>query len=154
MSELQHSKPVRLAAAALQAALADNWPAAGRYVKRIDDECRDGGIGVALMAWCDTLTDHATDGQIEDEGQRVNIAFGNSSTGELGKVGDVPTAIGWAGRLAQARTAMDEAAWVSLIGELPEDGFAVAEHVMAVLNIVATTVNGLPRGYALMGRGA
>jgi hypothetical protein len=47
---------------------------------------------------------------------------------------------------------MDEQEWQQLIGDLPVDGFELARYVCAVVECVALTINGLPRGYARMGR--
>jgi hypothetical protein len=149
----EHRKEVRLAHAAFASALAGKWPTATRYVVRINDECGGQGLNTALMAWCDTYIDHALDGAEPSAGQ-ANVGFVCESTGQLDRMGseNVPLRIQWAGRLMAARGAMDQTAWLATIAELPADGFEIGEYVGAVLDVVTRTINGLPRGFALMGR--
>lgn len=149
----EYRKEIRLARAAWMAALADKWDAATRYVVRLDAECGGEGLGVALMAWCDTYLDHAMDGAKPYALPR--LGFVRADTGALDRHGSsaVPEKVQWAGRLLAARAANDQAAWVDLIEELPDDGQQIAEHIMAVLHVTALSYNGFPRGFALMGRG-
>jgi hypothetical protein len=148
----EHSKPVRLAGAAYHAALAGKWDAAGRSLQRISDECGGEGLSVALRAWCDTYADHATDG--EPGRPTVNINFIRTDTGQLDDQDSerVPPEHRWAGKLIRARAALDQEEWRKLIDELPRDGAEIGTYVFAVLRGVALTINGLPRGYARMGR--
>ena len=135
-------------------ALSEKWPQAGRYIQRISDECGGEGLAIALAGWCDMLFDHAVDGQDIAVNRAAGVSFGNAKTGELADESGVPDAIGWAGRLVRARSALDQPAWDALIEQLPPGGSTeLADHIAAVLNLAATTMNGLPRGYALMGRG-
>lgn len=147
----EHSKAIRLATAALHAALASKWDSASRYLGRIHDECGWDGLNIALTAWCDTYADHATDGQWTGK-TKVRVAFVDMRSGALTYSGapDAPARIQWTGRLLAARAAMDEQAWVSLFGEIP-DGEA-GSYVGTVLETIARTVNGFPRGFATMGR--
>jgi hypothetical protein len=149
----EHSKPVRLAATAYHAALAGRWQAAADAVVRISDECGGEGLSVALRAWCDTYADHSTGGQ--PGVPTVNINFIRTDTGQLDdqRSERVPPEIRWAGELLRARAALDQERWSELLAELPDDGEAIGDHVFAVLKGVALTINGLPRGYARMGRG-
>lgn len=146
-----HGKAVRLARAALDAALASKWQAMGRYVQRISDELGEDGLTTALMAWCDTLWAHSTDGDMQPR-QIGGLGFANYQTGEMSDPSGVPVEVGWAGRLLQARAEMDEGKFVSLLHDLPDDPTAIGAHFSALLNIVSATINGLPRGYALMGK--
>lgn len=148
---VSHSKPARLAAAALAAAQADKTNTAAGYIKRISDECGGEGLEVALRTWCDATVDHATDG--DRAAGRPNISFVNAKTGELDNAASdrVPPSIRWAGRLIAARAALDLDAYRALLDELPEDGAEIGTYFLAVVNVVATTINGLPRGYARMG---
>jgi hypothetical protein len=150
----EYSKPVRLAAAAYHAALAGQWQKAGRAVERISDECSGEGIMTALMAWCDWYADHATDGNAGKA--RPRMKFINAKTGELDdeRSDRIPEHVRWAGQIIAARAALDEPKFMALINAMPEDGAQVGRYVMGVLECVATTVNGLPRGFAGMGRGA
>jgi hypothetical protein len=107
-----HNKPVRLARAAFLAGLGSQWPSAAAYILRINNECGGEGLNVALMAWCDTYLDHATDGRmIPASASRVN--FINQDTGRLDSVGspDVPARTQWAGQLVQARAGTRRSHW-------------------------------------------
>lgn len=149
----QHSKPVRLAAVAYQAALAEKWETARDAVVRISNECGGTGLRTALIAWCDTYQDHATDGGASHASPRMSYI--NAATGELAteKPANMPDHVWWAGQLVAARAAMDHDRFQELIAAMPADGYAVGRYVFAVLQSVAFTVNGLPRGFARMGRG-
>lgn len=148
----EHGKPFRLATTAYQAALAGRSQAAVDAIQRINDECGGEGLNEALMAWCDTYMHHATDGQDMPNVGRVN--FMRTDTGQLDGPGSdrVPAEIQWAGRMIAARVALDLEAWTAALDELPDDGKVIGDHVFAVLHTVSTTVNGLPRGFAIMGR--
>lgn len=150
----EHSKPVRLASTAFDAALAGAWPKAARAIVRINDECGGEGLGAALLAWIDAYVDHATDGA--PTRARPRMAYINTETGALDREdsGSLPDEVRWAGQLIGARAAMDEQRYVELLAELPDEGFEIGERVLTVLRLVATTINGLPRGFATMGRGA
>jgi len=146
------SKVARLAGAALQAALAGDWPRANAAVQRIDKECGEqGGVATALMTWADTYTLHTFDGP-PPAAAAMRIMFWDTDTGVMGDQPDLPDTTRWAARLVTARAAMDEDTFRALIGALPDDPAAVGQHVGAVLVCVANTINRLPRGYALMGR--
>lgn len=149
----EHRKPLRLASAALQAALAMKWDAAQRALQRLSDECGPEGLYDALVALCDTVAEHATGGGAPS--QRVRISFMDGDTGRLDEPGSpkVPAEVQWAGRLIAARAAMDEDRFRAVLDELPHDGAAVGRHVWSLVQLVAWQVNGLPRGYARMGRG-
>lgn len=146
-----HSKPVRLAGAAFQAALADKMDAAANYVVRVSDECGGEGIYLALMAWIDAYADHATDGQ--PVRSRARMAFIRADTGQLdGEESDrLPPEIRWAGQLVAARASLKEERFNELIAEMPTNGAEIGTYVLAVLQVVAQTINGLPRGFARTG---
>ena len=148
----EHQKEVRLATAALQAALAGKWERASRYLVRISEECGGDGLYLALIAWADTFIAHATDGDLT--GKVGGISFIQTTTGQLDQPGSeyVPAEVQWAGRLIRARAALDETAWQAILDELPDDGYRRGAYVQAALQCVALTINGLPRGYARMGR--
>lgn len=145
-----HSKPVRLAAAALDAALAEKWPRAERALQRLNAECDSHGLATALIAWCDTLIDHTTGGQLEF--QKTRIAAWNTDTGAVG--GEVRPTVRWAMDLIQARAAGDLDAFQAKLDELNAipDGFERGRYAVELLQSVALTINSLPRGYAEMGR--
>lgn len=147
----EHSKPVRLAAAAFYAALANDPKKAVRYIQRISDECGGEGLNVALRGWIDTYADHATDGQ--PTRSRARVAYIQESTGQLDREDSerLPAEIRWAGQLVAARCALDQDRFNGLIDEMPRDGAEIGAYVLAVLLTVARTINGLPRGFARMG---
>lgn len=144
-----HSKPVRLAGAALNAALARQWPRAERALQRLNAECDSHGLAVALIAWCDTLIDHATGG--ETDPQKVRMAAWNVDTGAIG--GEVRPTVRWAMELVRARAADDQDGFEALLDELNAigDGCARGEYVVDLLQSVALTISSLPRGYGRMG---
>lgn len=147
---IEHSKPIRLAAAALRAGIDDKWPAASRYVQRINDECGPDSLPYALMAWCDAVADHATDGQPVTE--KVHVAPMAYETGQIG--GDVPPRIRWGNAVVKARAEMDQAAFTSLVNELTgiTDAKERGSYVGTVLEAAALSIRAFPRGYARMGR--
>jgi len=143
-----HSKTVRLAGAAMHYAQAGKFEAAARYIQRISNECGGQGVEVALRAWIDTFVDHATDGDRRPKRGRmgyVNAVDGQLETDDAARI---PDRIKWAGRLVEARAALDEAQYRAALDQLPEDEFEVGEYVITVLEVCADTINGLPRGFA------
>lgn len=146
----EHSKPIRLAAAALTAGIDDKWDKATRYVQRINDECTADALPEVLMGWVDTLAMHATGGApIRSVGAVTAMAY---ETGELG--GELPPRIRWAHAVVKARAEMDEAAFTALIHELNEldNGRERGAYVGAVLESAALSIRIMPRGYARMGQ--
>ena len=145
----EHSKPIRLAAQALRAGIDDNWPSASRYVQRINDECGPDSLPYALMAWCDALADHATDGEpVTDQVRVAPMAY---ETGQIG--GDVPPRIRWGNAVVKARAEMDQAAFTALVNELNTipDAAVRGSYVGAVLEAAALSIRAFPRGYTRMG---
>ena len=151
MSNTRNTKEYRLGNAAFQAALAGRWTAASRYVVRLSDECGGSGLHLALVAWCDTFLDHACDGPPPPDRFANPPAYIRTDTGQLDASGSarVPERIQWAGRLIQARANDDEAGWVALIRDMPNDGHEIGRYVSAVLEVTTRSINGLPRGFAL-----
>lgn len=62
----EHRKPVRLASAAFQAALAEKWDVAQRALQRISDEC--GEEGLAEVVFPAGLVSAETAGSPQDGG--------------------------------------------------------------------------------------
>jgi hypothetical protein len=150
-----YTKSVRLAAEALRAAQADDWEAVRAAVQRIGDECGSEGLSVALLAWCDTYIDHATDGKPEVV-KAPQVAHMDVETGRLERDGDADLREDrrWAGRMLSARALMDHDAWVAAVQDMPLDGAEIGRYFTTLLSGVAGSINGFPRGYALMGRSA
>lgn len=147
-----HSKPIRLAHAALFAGIDNKWDSASRYVQRINDECGPDSLPYALMAWCDAIAEHAMDGF--PPGRKIQVKGMEYETGAV--VDEVPARIRWAQDVVKARGEMDEAAFTKLVNELVgmDDDKERGRYVGAVLEAAALSIRGLPRGYAVMGRGA
>lgn len=152
MTTPEHSKPIRLAAAAYHAGRANKWDTAERAVKRLSDECGPEGVNDAMVAWCDTFIDHAKGGA--EDPRPVAVSFWNGSTGAVDTPGSpqVPAEVQWAARLITARAEMDQDKWVAVLAELPEDGVAVGRHVWTLLQVVVWTISRTPNGYARMGQ--
>jgi len=146
----EHSKPVRLAAQVLHAALDEEWPKAERALRRLQAECDSGGLGLALVAWCDAFAEHATGGP--PEFGKVRMAPWNVDTGSVG--GEVREPVRWAIALITARAQGDREAFVAGLDRLNqiEDGFERGRWVSELIQSVALTIRSLPRGYGRMGR--
>ncbi|GLY21669.1 hypothetical protein [Micromonospora sp. NBRC 101691] len=145
-----HSKPVRLAAAALDAALARQWPRAERALQRLNAECDSEGLATALIGWCDTLIVHTTGG--DTGSQTVRMAAWNVDTGVID--GEIRPTVRWAMELIQARAAKDLDAFQAKLDELNaiDDGFERGKYAVELLQSVALTISSTPRGYARMGQ--
>jgi hypothetical protein len=152
VSPLQHSKPVRLAHAALTAGVDGKWKRVEQLLNRINTECPGSGLGDALVAWCDAFAEHSNDGMPEFE--QVRIAHLNVDTGAMNQADEVTARRAWAGRIIAARVAGDRDAFVTCLDELNaiEDGFERGQHVASLVESVALSIRTLPRGYARMGR--
>jgi hypothetical protein len=142
----QHSKPYRLASAALLAAIDEKFPAAARLVQRLYGECGPDSVVDAILAWCDTLHAHATDGDMAP--LKIRIGHMTLETGEVDK--DVPPRIAIAGRLIAARIADDEPGFRAICDEVSSDK-EWSQVVCGVLEQAAATIRTFPRGYARMG---
>lgn len=146
-----HRKPVRLASAALQAAIAGKWKTVESTMQRLGTECDSGGLALALVAFCDTFAEHACDGM--PEFGKVKMA---SWCVDTGAVGPPPReSVTWATELIQARVAGDQKAFSALLDKLNAmvDGFQRGRYVLELVESVALTIRSLPRGYARMGQG-
>jgi hypothetical protein len=149
-AEQQHSKPVRLATAALYATVDRQWATARHALERLNAECGPDGLGLALIAWCDTFAEHANGGP--PEFQRVRMVVWNMDTGAVGEPACSP--MRWATDLIRARAQGDRAAFVAGLAELDriEDGFERGRYVFELVQSVALTIRSFPRGYGRMGR--
>lgn len=148
----EHSKPVRLAHAALIAGIDGKWRKATDLVARIDAECPREGLADALVAWCDAIQEHATDGDMSF--QQVRTVPMAVETGELNNEAANTPQMDWARRLIVARAAGDRSAFVALLDELNAigDGWERGRYVSALVTSAALSIRTLPRGYANFGR--
>lgn len=146
MEFASHSKPIRLAAAVLRAAVEQDWRKAEHYMDRLNTECPGDGLGEALITWCDALAEHANDGMPEFGPVRVlDIA---QETGA--RLADPNPQQRWASALIAARAAGDKDAFVALIDELNtiDDGMERGRYASVLIQGVAGTIRNFPRGYA------
>ena len=149
----EHSKPVRLAHAALIAGVDGKWKTVEALMKRLNAECPGPGLGDALVAWCDALAEHSYGGVPEFGRVRVNHL--NADTGAMNNQAEITPERAWTARLIAARAAGDRDAFEALLGELNAipDGFERGRYAITVVESVALTIRSLPRGYArVLGR--
>lgn len=147
-----YSKPVRLAHAALLAAVDLKWRRCEELLARLNRECPGPGLGDALVAWCDAMQEHSTDGDMTF--QQVRTIPMAIETGELDAEAGKTPYLAWCGRIIAARAAGDRAAFVACMDELNAipDGRERGRYVCMLVESVALTMRNLPRGYAVMGR--
>jgi hypothetical protein len=145
-----HEKPVRLAGAVLTAAVDQDWGKARRALDRLNTECASDGLGVALVAWCDALAEHANDGM--PEFGKVRVLDLAQETGA--RLTETTPQQRWANRLIAARAAGDLPAFQALLDELNAigDGMERGLYASVLIGGVAGTIRIFPRGYARMGR--
>ncbi|WP_242890152.1 hypothetical protein [Actinomadura litoris] len=126
-------RAVQLAGAALTAALGNDWQRASAMLQRISTECGGEGMQRALLSLCDTVIHHAG----ITPGQPVRIMFQQADgDGRITGADEVQRRESvWAGRLLAARAADDEDTWSALIEALPRDGYAIGQHVIALLEM-------------------
>lgn len=150
-AQTQHSKPIRLAHAALTAAIDGKWRKASDLVTRISTECPGPGIGDALIAWCDALAEHSNGGPVEFGKVRVRTL--ETETGAIDADAGRTPYLDWAGRLVVARGAGDFDAFAALLDEVNAipDGFERGRYAGQLLESAALTIRNLPYGYARMG---
>jgi hypothetical protein len=147
----EHSKPVRLAHAALYAGIDGKWKRVEDILNRLNSECPGPGLGDALVAWCDALAEHSTGGK--PVFGRVKVSHLNVDTGSMDNQAEITPERAWVARLVAARAAGDRDAFVALIEELNaiDDGFEQGKYVATLVECVALTMRNLPRGYARKG---
>lgn len=152
MSTDEHSKPIRLAQAVLHAAVDRDWRKAERYMARLNAECAADGLGLALVAWCDALAEHANDGM--PEFGKVHILDVDQDSGAALTDDTRTPQIRWCNRLVAARAAGDKQAFGALLAELNtiDAGMERGRYASALIQAVAGTIRTYPRGYAKFGR--
>lgn len=141
-----HSKPRRLATAALNAAIDKDWKRAEAAIQRLNDECGADALGYALVAWCDSGVIHANGG-VPDAEFWTKVVPWNVDTGAINEV--MEPHMKWGADLAAARAALDLPRFQELLGELNAiaDGMERGRRVGALVASLATTIRSLPRGY-------
>lgn len=145
-----HSKPIRLAAAVLYAAVENNWPKAQRAFERLADECDEGGLGEAILYWATVPIAHTFGGTWD--GTPIRVVPMAIETGALG--GDMEPAKQWAMDLIQARgrSDMDEFRRLLAVQSATDDGFERGRWASALVEIAAHTIRSVPSGIARLGQ--
>jgi hypothetical protein len=140
-----HSKPRRLAADILAAAIADRWTTVSTLMTRLSNECPGEGITEALLGWCDTTLNHASGGAF-GTGQRLAVMPLAHETGQLG--GDLAAETRWAMDLLNARASMNLPAFRALLGQINAiaDGHERGQYAGALVQCCALTIRDLPYG--------
>jgi hypothetical protein len=138
----EYAKPIKLAKKALILAIEERSKDALQMVERIAGEHGGHGVSVAMITWCELFIDHAAGGATRRAGLKIEFVNGD----------DPPVELVWAERMILARLAMNQPEWDETMEEVPtDDPFGTGRHVIALLDTVAVTMQGLPRGYAWMG---
>lgn len=127
-----------LATQALNAAMAEDWPAVRKAFAGISTDGH--AVTFALMAWCDwTIQAQAALGgqEMPAAGPMPGTArpgWLNMDTGTISLDADeVPPTARWAGRLVAARSAMDIPQFEALVRALPGDGLERGPYAVALL---------------------
>jgi hypothetical protein len=146
----QVKRAAALALHALRLQQASEPERVGEILAMIDNEYGPKGMYVALLAWCDAVAEHATDGQphvpARWEPMFMDRDTGSVTTDTGGP--EVPDDLRWAGQLITARINRNEERFNDLIAEKADDAM---DAVVSVLIAAACTINDLPRGIALLG---
>lgn len=147
------NRAVQMAGGAMYAAMSDRWKTAMRLVQRIGDDLGGEALTIAMLAWADAYTEHATDGD-PDCARPKHMTMINSETGAMQTIEDsaAPAHIKWAAKWVHARSSMDHDRCQQLLKEMPTDELETGQYIGAVLRCCADTINGLPRGFARMGQ--
>jgi len=140
----RRERGIQLATEALQAAIEKDPARATAAMEAINSELGGEGLSLAIFAWCDTLVlRYRKAAGVPGDGP-VRMAWQEVETGDISATGnDVPAETRWAGRVIEARAALDRAAYDALIAELPDDGWAASGYVSALLSTVALTLSRL-----------
>lgn len=145
----EHSKPVRLAKAVLEAAVDNNWPKAQRAMDRLAAECDAFGLGDAIVYWCSVTIAHVCGGTWD--GTRIRVVPMAIETGALG--GELEPAKQWAMDLIQARGNCDEDEFRRLLAvhSAIGDGWERGRWASALIETAAHTIRSVPSGIAQLG---
>lgn len=134
---------------ALGLGLCGRWDDAFNAVQAMVDAIGPRAIAIACATWSDRLIEHAIDGKHDRPISIGEMNYMNQSTGAM--CGDVPFGVRWSARVIAARAAFDVIAFAMVLDE-PDDGAELGDCVGWLLQTVASTINGLPRGFVHMGK--
>jgi hypothetical protein len=139
------------AGVALRMGLHDDWTAAFETVKATAEEFGPRSVFIAAAFWADRYIEHAIAGPHNGPVEIGQYHYVNKSTGAMTVEDDLPPGVFWASRLIRARASFDLQAFTAVLAE-PRDGEQLGDHIGWLLETVAATINGLPRGFAYMGK--
>src|SRR6185437_16088967 len=121
-----------LAAAAVRSVIRGDNDRAVKAIKAIDDA---GEVGFALAAWCDWLIVQQEKLGMATADSNAGVVWRNTASGQVDTdAADVPAEVGWAGRLIQARAALDRDAFGALLNEVPKDPRRAGAYVWTLLS--------------------
>lgn len=133
-----------LAAIALRNALDGDMKAAMATAAQISDQTGGGGLEYAMRGWCDSLIIPMRQATGTPADAVIRPAWVDVDSGRVDFDADnVPAETRWAGRMIAARAGLDKDMWNALMEALPRDGYAIGDHVAALLGMVAETLNAL-----------
>lgn len=136
---MRDPRAVKIAGIALNLARNGDFEEAARYVERLN---RSNALIDAILLWVDTFI-----GRVYPEhkvGEPIALRFLAVETDEIETADEVSWAKVWAGRLVSYRAADDHDSFVGVLRSLPE-GRPLGDGIMALLNIVATSLNNLEK---------
>lgn len=129
---------VHHAARALQAGMAENWPAAVSEIHALNAAAGPAGLIQAMAAWIDTALQEAG---ITEYGGPWALAWQSHETGRItGNADEMRPAVRWAGRLFAARAADDQDMFDALIRAIPQNPDDTGEYIVAVLQSAVLTI--------------
>lgn len=134
---------------ALGLGLCGRWDDAFNAVQAMVDAIGPRAVAIASATWSDRYIEHAIDAPHSHPISIGEIHHIEASTGALDA--DVPYGVAWSARVIAARAAFDVIAFAAVLGE-PDDGADLGDCIGWLLQTVAWTINGLPRGFAYMGK--
>lgn len=122
---------------ALNVALGQEFTRATERVGELYEDCGWSGMQLALTVWCEFLSRYMP----ETEGSDHPTIWMNAESGKVSTdADDVPPEVRWAGWLALAYKADDEANFDALLASVPQNDVACVEHASALLCLVGATV--------------
>jgi hypothetical protein len=146
--QTEHTKPIRLARNALQAAVDQKWKTTASQLTRLNTECDSDGLGLAILAWCDMFLDYADPGCLSRAGRRVQLTQWDTHN----PVEPEAVVKTWVRAILESRANRDLHVFEKLLDEInalaPVDR---GKYVVSLIDSIAQTIRTLPQGYVQMG---
>jgi hypothetical protein len=134
-------RAVELAETALNAAMTNDVRAAVDAIQAIGKETGEGGLGDAVLAWCDAYIERMPGARAAaDRGAMISPAFMVEGSGVIGGPEGAPVEVRWAARLIVARALDDQATFMALLGAVPEDPRIRGDHIWGLVSTVAASL--------------